>query len=428
MMKKTLTKSEVAQTLEVSGARKTGRKVKLYLLLALAVIIVAAIVLALAKTNGTSNAAQYKTEEISRGDLTVTVTATGTLEPTNTVKVGSELSGTIKTVNVDYNSKVIVGQVLCTLDTAKLETSIVEYKAALESARAKASLSQATLKETKAKLEQLKKVHELSSGKVPSQLEMDAAEAAHERAKADAVSAAATVSQAQATLGGYQADLSKSVIKSPINGIVLTRSVDPGQTIAASMTAPELFTLAEDLTKIDLRVNVDEADIGKIQEGQKTTFTVAAHPNRTFNARIAQARFGSTTNSGVVTYVTVLKVDNKDMSLRPGMTATADIIVEKIEKATLVPSAALRFTPPVQEKKGSSSGSLVGSLFPRPPKSETRQTDNSNKKEQQVWVLNNKQLAPVSVTTGLSNGILTEITDGNIQPGTAVVVDMMAGE
>jgi len=427
-MKKKITKSDVAQTLEVGGVHDPGKRMKLYLLFALAVVIIAVVAIIVIKSKTTSTDAQFKTEECSQGDLTITVTATGTLEPTNTVDVGSELSGTIKTVNVDYNSKVKVGQVLCTLDTTKLEASIVEYKAALESARAKALQSQATVKETKAKLDQLKKVHELSSGKVPSQLEMDAAEAAYERAKADAASAAAAVSQAQATLQRYETDLSKSVIKSPINGIVLTRSVEPGQTIAASMTAPELFTLAEDLTKIDLRVNVDEADIGKIQEGQNATFTVAAHPNRTFNARISQARYGSTTTSGVVTYVTVLKVDNEDMSLRPGMTATADIVVNKVEKAILIPSAALRFTPPVREKKGSSSGSLIGSLMPRPPKPESGQGDNSNKKEQQIWILKNRQLVPVSVTTGLSNGILTEITGGNIQPGTAVIVDMVTGE
>lgn len=428
-MKKKITKSDVAQTLEVGGGiHGLGKKMKIYLLLAIVAVIIVVVVPVVIKNKSTSIASQIKTEKCSQGDLTVTVTATGTLEPTNTVDVGSELSGTIKTVNVDYNSKVKVGQVLCVLDTTKLEASITEYKAALESARAETLQSQATVKETKTKLDQFKRVHELSSGKVPSQLEMDAAEAAYERAKADAASAAAAVSQAQATLQRYETDLSKSIIKSPIDGIVLTRSVEPGQTIAASMTAPELFTLAEDLTKIDLRVNVDEADISKIQEGQNATFTVAAHPDRVFNARISQARYGSTTTSGVVTYVTVLKVDNKDMSLRPGMTATADIVVEKVEKATLVPSAALRFSPPVQEKKGSSSGSLIGSLMPHPPKPESRENGKSNGKEQQVWILSNKQLTPVSVTTGLSNGILTEIISGNIKPGTEVVVDMITGE
>ena len=208
------------------------------------------------------------------------------------------------------------------------------------------------MKETKAKFEQLNKVRKLSGGRVPSQLEMDVAEAAYERAKADTASATAAVSQAQATLQANEIDLSKSIIKSPINGIVLTRSVEPGQTVAASMTAPVLFTLAEDLTKIDLRVNVDEADIGKIQEGQNAVFTVAAHQNRTFNARISQARYGSTTTSGVVTYITVLKVDNKDMSLRPGMTATADITVQKVRKSSPRTNRCPAFYSSCSGKKG----------------------------------------------------------------------------
>ena len=342
-MKERITKSDVEKTLEVGSSHGMGRQTKLYLLLALVLVIIAVVTIVAIKTKSASKTTQFKTEQCSLGDLTVTVTATGTLQPTNTVDVGSELSGTIKNVNVDYNSRVKVGQVLAP-GYVKLQASITQYKAAVESAKAKVLQSQATVTETKAKFEQLKKVHELSGGKVPSQLEMDTADAAYERAKADTASSLAAVSQAQATLQANETDLSKSVIKSPINGIVLTRNVEPGQTVAASMTAPILFTLAEDLTKIDLRVNVDEADIGKIQEGQNAVFSVAAHPNRTFNARIAQARYGSTTTSGVVTYVTVLKVDNKDLSLRPGMTATADITVKKVEKAILVPSAALRFT------------------------------------------------------------------------------------
>jgi HlyD family secretion protein len=426
-MKKRITKSDVAKTLEAGSAHGMGRKTKLYLLIALAVVIVAVVTIVVVKTKSASKTTQFKTEQCSLGDLTVTVTATGTLQPTNTVEVGSELSGTIKSVNADYNSRVKVGQVLASMDTTKLEASIVQYKAALESAKAKVLQSQATVTETRAKLEQLKKVRELSGGKVPSQLEMDVAEAAFERARADAASSSAAVSQAQAILQVNEADLFKSIIKSPINGIVLTRSVEPGQTVAASMTAPVLFTLAEDLTKIDLRVNVDEADIGKIQEGQNAVFTVAAHPNRAFNARIAQARYGSTTTSGVVTYITVLKVDNKDMSLRPGMTATADITVKKVEKAILVPTAALRFIPPVQEKK-KSSGSLVSNLIPLPPQQKSQKDTNSNKKEQKVWTLNNEQLTAIAVTTGVTNGTLTEITGGDIKPGMAVVVDTITGE
>jgi len=245
---------------------------------------------------------------------------------------------------VDYNSKVKAGQVLAVLDTAKLEAPIAQSRAALESAKAKAQQAKATVTETLAKMEQYQKVWSLSGGKVPSQTEMDAAKASLERAKADAANNAAAVSQAEAVLKSNLTDLSKSVIKSPIDGIVLARSIEPGQTVAASFTAPVLFTLAEDLAKMDLHVNVDEADIGRVLEGQSATFSVAAYPNRTFDALISQARYGSSTTSGVVTYETVLKVENPDLSLRPGMTATADITVRKLENVILSPVGGCAFT------------------------------------------------------------------------------------
>ena len=252
---------------------------------------------------------------------------------------------------------------------------------------------------------------------------MDAQEATLARAIADDASARASVSQAKATLATYETDLSKSVIRSPINGVVLTRDVEPGQTVAAAMTAPTLFTLASDLTKMELHVNVDEADVSNIKEGQRATFSVAAYPNRTFDARIVRANYGSTTTSGVVTYETVLKVDNSDLLLRPGMTATADIVVKKIENALLIPSAALRFTPSLQEEK-KSSGGLVSSILPHPPGSGNRkQDDNGNKKRQNVWILKNEKLSAVSITIGSANGGMTEVLSGDIQPGEAVVVD-----
>jgi HlyD family secretion protein len=415
--------SDVAQVLEIdqSSGRKKG--LKRWLIVAL---LVAAAVTAIVTWNrvGKSNSVQYKTQVVERGDLTVIATATGTLKPTNSVEVGSELSGTVKSVEVDYNSKVKVGQVLAKLDTSKLEAQIAQAKASLESAKAKVLQAQATVKETRAKLAQLQRVRELSNNKVPSQSELDAAEAAFERAKADEASTKAAVSQAQATLEVNETDLSKSIIRSPINGIVLTRSVEPGQTVAASFTAPVLFTLAEDLTQMELHVNVDEADIGKVQEGQEAAFSVAAYPNRTFEARITQARYGSSTTSGVVTYETVLKVNNSDLSLRPGMTATADITVKKVENAILIPSAALRFTPPVQEEKTSSTG-LVGSLLPRPPRSTSKQGEDvsANKKQQRVWTLTDGQLSAIPVTIGSTDGRMTEVVSGDIKPGMALVVD-----
>ena len=415
--------TDIAKVLEVDNLQAKQKIPKMWIIAAVlaSVIIIVAVFW---RGSHSSNALQYKTEEVKRGNLTVIVTATGTLKPTNNeVSVGSELSGTIKTVEVNYNSKVKIGQILATLDTTKLETQIKQFKAALESAQAKVLETQATIKEARSKLIQYQKVKALSNNKVPSQADMDAQEATLARAIADDASARASVSQAKATLATYETDLSKSVIRSPINGVVLTRDVEPGQTVAATMTAPTLFTLASDLTKMELHVNVDEADVSNIKEGQNATFSVAAYPNRTFDARIVRANYGSTTTSGVVTYETVLKVDNSDLLLRPGMTATADIVVKKIENALLIPGAALRFTPSLQEEK-KSSGGLVSSILPHPPGSGNRQQGESgNKKRQNVWILKNEKLSAVSITIGSANGGMTEVLSGDIQPGEAVVVD-----
>jgi HlyD family secretion protein len=419
--------SDIARILEVDQPHGHGKRLKRWGVVFLLVIVVLAGVV-IWRTSRKSDLTQFKTEEVKRGNLTVIVTATGTLKPTNTVDVGSELSGTVKSVEVDYNSKVKIDQVLAKLDTTKLEATLTQSRASLESAKAKVLQVQATVAETHAKLSQYQRVRELSNGKVPSQSEMDAAEAAFERAKADEASAKAAVSQAEATVKANETDLSKSVIRSPINGIVLARSIEPGQTVAASFQAPVLFTLAEDLSKMELHVNVDEADIGKVHEGQKATFSVAAYPNRTFEARITQARFGSSTTSGVVTYETVLKVDNSDLSLRPGMTATADITVKKVENAILVPSAALRFMPPIHEEKKMPSGSLVVSLLPRPPRSASKQGENvsANKKHQRVWILKDGQLSSILLTIGSTDGSMTEVLAGDIKPGMAVVVDTLS--
>ena len=245
-----------------------------------------------------------------------------------------------------------------------------QCEASLESARAKVLQARATVTETAAKLAQYQRMRQLSNGKAPAQADIDAAEAAYRRAEADVANCAAAVDQAEATLKANETDLSKSTIRSPINGVVLTRNIDPGQTVAAAMTTPVLFKLAEDLAKMDLHVNVDEADVSGTREGQKATFSVAAYPRRTFDATIIQVRFGSSTTSGVVTYETVLDVDNRDLALRPGMTATADIVVKKVKDAILVPSAALRFIPPVRNEAAKKpSGGLIGQPPSAPPAS-----------------------------------------------------------
>jgi HlyD family secretion protein len=417
---------DIAKVLELD--HKSGRRRRLKRWLVVVVLVAVAVIAgAMFKKADKSATTQYETQKVQQGDLTVLVTATGTLQPTNEVEVGSEISGIVKTVDADYNDKVETGQVLAVLDTSKLEAQTTQSQAALESAKAKVLQAQATVSETSSKLAQLKRVHELSGGKVPSQSELDAAQAAFERAKADEASANATVSQAKATLEANQTDLSKAVIRSPINGVVLTRSIEPGQTVAAAFQAPVLFTLAEDLTQMELHVDVDEADIGQIREGQEATFDVDAYPDRTFKASITQTRYGSKTVEGVVTYETVLKVDNSDLCLRPGMTATADIVVKKVDDAVLVPSAALRFTPPAPVEKRPSRG-LLGAMLPRPPMQESKPQNNgeTNGKQQRIWTLKDGQLVAIPITIGATNGIMTEVLAGDVKPGTPLVVDVGA--
>jgi len=372
---------------------------------------------------------EYKTVEASRGDLTVTVTATGNLEPTNQVDVGTEVSGTIASVEADYNDVVKAGQVLARLDTTLLEAQVNQSRSALESAKSNLLLAQASLLEAKSEMERLANVRELSGGKIPSKQDMDAAEAKLKRAQATEAIVKANISQAEAKLRIDQTNLEKATILSPINGVVLKRSVEKGQTVAASLQAPVLFTLAEDLREMELHVAVDEADVGKVKEGQQATFTVDAYPDRTFPARITQVRYGSQTTEGVVTYLTVLKVDNTDLSLRPGMTATADIVVRQIKDALLVPNAALRYSPPQTDTKsaGTEGGSLLSKLFPRPRHTRPqRSNDNAGGKNQRVWTLRDNRPVPVPVTTGSTSGIMTEITSGEVTPGMPLIVESVS--
>jgi HlyD family secretion protein len=336
----------------------------------------------------------------------------------------------MKTVEVDYNDRVRVGQVLARIDTAKLEASVLQSEAALEAAQAKVLESEATLQESDAQLTRLKHVRELSGGKVPSQFEFEAQVAAAARARANVASSKAEVTKARATLDLNRSDMEKAVIISPVNGVVLIRQIEPGQTVAASFEAPVLFTLAEDLSQLELQVDVDEADVGQVSEGQEAIFTVDAYPEKRFPAAITQVRYGSKTTEGVVTYTTVLKVNNDDLALRPGMTATAVITTRKAASALLVPSAALRFEPPRAPAAGAGGrkGSLISSLLPHPPRREAK-INGAPKAgaEQTVHVLENGELRAVAVTTGLTDGTLSEIKSGSIEPGMAIVTEMTTG-
>lgn len=424
---------DIVQTLDIDRTPDHKKNLKMGFV---AAFLVAVAVTAFFVLKGTqaSNTMVYKTEEVKRGKLLITVTATGTLAPTNQVDVGSEQSGIIESVEVDYNTRVKVGQVLAKLDTSKLRAQVLQSRAALESAQAKILQTRATIKESRNTLHRLQRLRELSNGKVPSQNDLEAAEADLDRALANEAGAKADVAQARATLETKETDLAKGVIRSPINGIVLVRSVEPGQTVAASLQAPVLFTLAEDLTQMELHVDVDEADVGQVEAGQDARFTVDAYPDRSFAARITQVRYGAKTVSGVVTYETILSLDNSDLSLRPGMTATADITVKEVQDAVLVPNAALRFVPQVMGKATPSDrNSLVNSLLPGPRRRNASpgmpqgmkgaKGAGGMKKQQRVWTLQDGKAVPISVTCGATDGVLTEITVGDVVPGMALIVD-----
>ncbi len=368
----------------------------------------------------------YLTTPLERGTLEVRVSATGTLQPTNQVDVGSELSGTVLAVLVDDNSRVTRGQELARLDVSRLDDQILTAEAALKSARAGVLQARATRDEARANLARLRRVHELSGGKVPSTAELDTAEANLARATASVAAAEAGVAQAEATLSTNRTNRGKASIRSPIDGVVLSRQVEPGQTVAASLQAPVLFTLAEDLAKMDLEVKVDEADVGQVREGQPAEFTVDAYPGRRYPAQIRRVAFGATTTDNVVSYATVLTLDNADLSLRPGMTATAEILVDRRESVWLVPNAALRFTPPRQAS--TTSTSLIGSLMPRPPRAPKQVREVSRDGDtRQLWILREGRPEAVEVRVGATNGRQTEVSGDTLAAGTAVITGTQGG-
>lgn len=362
---------------------------------------------------------RYQTTAVEKTTLRATISATGELNAMTQVNVGTEISGIVESVTVDFNSPVRVGQVLARVNTEKLEAQAAQARASLLSAEAKRRQAQATLAEAQANLARFRQVRELSGGKVPSQQEFDAQDATVKRAQADEASAAAGVTQAQASLSAIETDIRKAVIKSPINGIVLNRAVDPGQTVAASFQTPTLFTVAEDLTKMKLIINVDEADIGQVRTGQHATFRVDAYPDQLFESAVREVRSTPQTSNGVVTYPTVLTVDNAERLLQPGMTATAEITVAEVRDALVVPNAALRFTPPETQ-----SPAAQGGFLPRPPASQSgdRSADAASPR---VWTLVDNKPVEVRITLGATDGRVTEVKTGNLQVGALVITDLV---
>ncbi|WP_334154298.1 efflux RND transporter periplasmic adaptor subunit [Tepidimonas sp.] len=365
----------------------------------------------------------YVTEPIKRGDLTLTVSANGTLQPVRSVNIGSELSGTVREVLVDVNDRVTRGQVLVVFDTAKLQDQVNSARAAVAAALAQVAQADASAREAQIQLGRLEEVARLSGGKVPSAAELDAARAALERAQAGQATARAAVEQARATLSTNETNLAKASIRSPIDGVVLSRNVDPGNAVAASLQAVTLLTIARDLRQLKLDVAVDEADVGVVHEGQAASFTVSAYPRRRYPATVGRVAFGATKTDNVITYTATLDVDNQDLSLRPGMTATANIRAVERKGVLLVPNTALRFTPSNSAPQ-TSGGGLAGLLMPKPPTA-GRKTARVDMRAgpRQIWVLRDGQPQAIPVTVGISDGRQSEVSGEGLSEGLPVIVE-----
>lgn len=385
-----------------------------------------------------SKKTEYATATVERGDLTVSVSATGKLAPTNQVDVGSELSGLITKVLVDVNYRVTKGQELAIIDPSRFQDAVNQSKAALNANVAAVAQAKATLAQSQATLARYQDVSKLSGGRVPAKTEMDQAIADRDRAVANLRAAEANVVSAQAALSSNVTQLSKAVIYSPVNGVVLARQIEPGQTVASSFNTPTLFVIAEDLSKMKLEVQIDEADVGEVKEGQKATFTVDAFPGREFPATITRVDLGSnltaqsssssssttssTTSQQVVSYGATLTVSNPDLQLRPGMTATADITTSARQNVLLVPNAAFRFKP--TEASQQQSGGITSALGPPRLRrgQDQRGATVGRGGRQQLYVLQaDGTIKQLTVTTGDTNGTETEVLGNDLQPGMKVV-------
>jgi RND family efflux transporter, MFP subunit len=414
------TQPELAALLASAGKRSGGRR---WVWRGAALALVVAAGAAYFVFGGGDTVYNYTTVAAKKGDLTVLVTATGSIEPTVQVVVSSEQSGTIREVFVDYNSTVRKGEVVARLDTAKLEADVKSAEAKLLSAKAAVSKAIADMNSAQVTLERLTT---LVSNRVSSQQDLDAARYAYDAAVATKESAEAEVLSAEASLQQARLNLSKADIVSPIDGIVLSRDVDPGATVAASLSAPTLFTIAGDLKEMELQVAIDEADVGQVEVGQRATFTVDAFPDERFPAEITSIRYASVTENNVVTYKGILSVDNSSLKLRQGMTATADIVVQSIEGGLLVPNAALRYSPALESAEPRARRrSGIFNLF-RPPRMGALTAPEPAGTERTVWVLRNGVPNAVNIEIGASDGQNTVVTKGEIAEGDQVIIDETA--
>ncbi|MBN2782647.1 MAG: efflux RND transporter periplasmic adaptor subunit [Campylobacterales bacterium] len=337
----------------------------------------------------------YITQEAKLRDIDITVLAAGNLEPTNSVNVGIEVSGTISELYVDFNDYVKKNQLLAKIDTTKIESRVRNSEAALRVADANLKNSEVALSDAKIELDRAENLFKATKGKFPSTKEIDSLKSIYERAKADFESKKALVVQAKASLEANEDDLKKAIVRSPLDGVILDKKVEVGQSVVASMQIPVLFVIAEDLKKMELSLSVDEADIGSVEKGQKVKFSVDAYPKKEFEGVITKVHFNSQIVDSIVTYSAIVSLSNDELLLRPGMTATAQIYTKSYKDVLSIQNSALRFNPKLQEDKKGSFGKK-----PTEPH------------QSKVWVLKDNKPQAIEIKTAQSDSKYTIVLDG----------------
>ncbi|WP_323591517.1 efflux RND transporter periplasmic adaptor subunit [Aliarcobacter butzleri] len=414
---------DLLEELESFSTKKRVNKKLIYIAIAIVSFIVI-VLFFIFNGSDKSNKVEYTTKKVTQGDLSVVVSTTGNLNPTNSVEIGIEVSGTLKEIFVDFNDEVKAGQILAKIDTVKLQSQVDSSTAALAIAVANQKESQVTLNNKKTLYDRTLNMYKNSGGKYPSKNELDDTRFSYEAAIESLEAAKAKVLQAQSNLKTDKQNLEKASVKSSIDGIVLNREVEVGQTLAATMSAPKLFTIAKDLTNMDLIVSIDEADVADIKKDLPVTFTVDAYPNKVFNGKVKQVRLNPVDTNGVVTYETVVSVDNEDLLLKPGMTATAKIITKESKNKLLIPNGALRFKPKMQEQKNGGVN-LVGPNMNRPA---NVARDLSKKELSPIFILENNQPKRVMVKVLDSDGKLTSIESEELKVDDEVIISQKSDD
>ncbi len=412
---------------------KTVRRIA-WILAALVLVVVVGWAIKQYFFSGQSAAVQYDTAKVQRGDVVARVTATGTLSALVTVQVGSQVSGRVKDIYVDFNSQVTKGQKLAKIDPQSFQAAIAQAHANYTAATGNLARAQASL--VNAKL-QYERNQQLAAKNLIAQADLDTSKASYLMAEADVQSSKGSLEQAAAAVNNAQINLGYTDIVSPVDGVVISRAVDVGQTVAASLQAPVLFTIAEDLRKMQVDTSVAEADVGRLEPGMNATFTVDAFPNMTFKGTVRQIRNSPVTVQNVVTYDAVIDVDNPDLKLRPGMTATVTFVCAERKNVLKIPNAALRYRPPTDLTASAgpaASGSGRARAHGGSPDGGTPRAAGSSAPDAEseverrvVWVLRGTTPERVPVKIGLTDGTTTELVEGNLQEGDALVTGTSVG-